>query len=90
MRCDLEIYVLKEIGSAGPWPGPGVVRHQKNDFMKKLKELKIDAVISGNGGCGLCTPKEMGSCMESKANATDTADSIAIVQTADNSTHHIV
>ena len=60
---DARIYVLKEIGSAGPWPGPGVVRHQKNDFMKKLKELKIDAVISGNGGCGLCTPKEMGSCI---------------------------
>ena len=48
---DAQIYVLKEIGSAGPWPGPGVVRHQKNDFMKKLKELQIDAVISGNGGC---------------------------------------
>ena len=57
------IYVLKEIGSAGPWPGPGVVRQQKDEFMRKLKSLKIDAVISGNGGCGLCTPKEMGSCI---------------------------
>jgi hypothetical protein len=58
-----KIYVLSEIGSAGPWPGPGVVRQQKDEFMRKLRELKVDAVISGNGGCGLCTPKEMGSCI---------------------------
>ena len=25
--------------------------------------MKVDAVISGNGGCGLCTPKEEGSCI---------------------------
>jgi len=61
--ADAKVYLLKEIGSAGPWPGPGVVRQQKDDFVRKLKELKIDAVISGNGGCGLCTPKEMGSCI---------------------------
>ena len=60
---DVKIYVLKEIGSAGPWPGPGVIRQQKDEFIRKLKELRIDAVISGNGGCGLCTPKEMGSCI---------------------------
>ncbi|MBQ7206594.1 MAG: hypothetical protein IJS01_02220 [Lentisphaeria bacterium] len=58
-----KVFVLGEIGSAGPWPGPGVIRKQKDDFVRKLKELKIDAVISGNGGCGLCTPKEMGSCI---------------------------
>ena len=58
-----KIYVLSEIGSAGPWPGPGVIRQQKDDFIRNLKRLKIDAVISGNGGCGLCTPKEMGSCI---------------------------
>lgn len=57
------VYVLSEIGSAGPWPGPGVVREQKDAFVTKLKEMKVDAVISGNGGCGLCTPKEMGSCI---------------------------
>ncbi len=57
------VLVLSEIGSAGPWPGPGVVREQKDEFVKKLKEMKVDAVISGNGGCGLCTPKEMGSCI---------------------------
>ena len=57
------VYVLNEIGSAGPWPGPGVVREQKDAFVEKLKKLHVDAVISGNGGCGLCTPKEMGSCI---------------------------
>ncbi|MBO5822527.1 MAG: hypothetical protein J6R86_05900, partial [Lentisphaeria bacterium] len=60
---DAKIYVLKEIGSAGPWPGPGVIRRQKDEFVQNLKQFKIDAVISGNGGCGLCTPKEMGSCI---------------------------
>lgn len=58
-----KIYVLSEIGSAGPYPRPGVVRRQKDEFVRKLQELKIDAVISGNGGCGLCTPKETGSCI---------------------------
>ena len=64
---DTTIYVLKEIGSAGPWPRPGAVRQQKDDFVRKLLELKIDAVISGNGGCGLCTPKEMGSCIAAES-----------------------
>ena len=58
-----KVILLSEIGSAGPWPGPGVVRRQKDDFVRKLRECKVDAVISGNGGCGLCTPKEMGSCI---------------------------
>lgn len=58
-----KVYVLNEIGSAGPWPGPGVIRQQKDEFVQNLKRLKVDAVISGNGGCGLCTPKEMGSCI---------------------------
>lgn len=55
------VYVLSEIGSAGVYPGPGVKRKSVEDFKNKLKELGIDAVISGNGGCGLCTPKEAGS-----------------------------
>ena len=58
-----KVYVLNEIGSAGPWPGPGVIRRQKDEFVRNLKQRKVDAVISGNGGCGLCTPKEMGSCI---------------------------
>ena len=34
---------------------------QNKDFQEKLKEYKVDAVISGNCGCGLCTVKEAGS-----------------------------
>ncbi len=57
------VLLLNEIGSAGPYPQPGVKRKQKEDFEHNLKEMKVDAVISGNGGCGLCTPKEEGSCI---------------------------
>ena len=57
------VYLLSEIGSAGPYPRPGVVRREKDEFQRKLKEFKVDAVVSGNGGCGLCTPKETGSCI---------------------------
>jgi hypothetical protein len=56
-----KVLLLEEIGSGGPFPGPGVVRQAKDDFQRKLKEMGVDAVISGNGGCGLCTPKETGS-----------------------------
>lgn len=58
-----KVLLLNEIGSAGVWPGPGVVRQAKDEFQRKLKEYNVHAVISGNGGCGLCTPKEMGSCI---------------------------
>ena len=34
---------------------------QNKEFQQKLKEYKVDAVISGNCGCGLCTVKEAGS-----------------------------
>ena len=56
-----KVILLDEIGSAGSYPGPGVIRQAKDDFQKKLKALGVQAVISGNGGCGLCTPKETGS-----------------------------
>ena len=62
-----KVYLLSEIGSAGPWPRPGVVRREKDEFQRKLREFKIDAVVSGNGGCGLCTPKETGSCIAAEA-----------------------
>ena len=58
-----KVYLLNEIGSAGPYPRPGVVRREKDEFQRRLKEFHVDAVISGNGGCGLCTPKEAGSCI---------------------------
>lgn len=58
---DAKVYVLSEIGSAGVYPGPGIRRRSVEDFQARLRELGVDAVISGNGGCGLCTPKEAGS-----------------------------
>lgn len=62
-----KVYLLGEIGSAGPYPRPGVVRREKDEFQLKLKAFKVDAVVSGNGGCGLCTPKETGSCIAAEA-----------------------
>lgn len=58
-----KVITMDEIGSAGPYPAPGVTRKRKEDFEAKLKSMHVDAVISGNGGCGLCTPKETGSCI---------------------------
>lgn len=58
-----KVLLLDEIGSAGVYPAPGITRKSKDVFQRKLKELGVDAVISGNCGCGLCTPKEVGSCI---------------------------
>lgn len=58
-----KVLLLDEIGYSGPYPAPGIQRKQKDEFERKLKEFGVDAVISGNGGCGLCTPKETGSCI---------------------------
>ena len=62
-----KVYLLNEIGLAGPYPRPGVVRREKDEFQKRLREYGVDVVISGNGGCGLCTPKEVGSCIAAEA-----------------------
>lgn len=56
-----KVIMLSEIGSGGPFPGPGVKREANEEFQRNLKEMGVQAVISGNGGCGLCTPKETGS-----------------------------
>ena len=45
-----KVILLDEIGIAGPYPAPGVTRKAKEEFQAKLKEMKVDAVISGNGG----------------------------------------
>lgn len=58
-----KVILLDEIGISGPYPAPGVKRKQHEAFKQKLTEMGVDAVISGNGGCGLCTPKETGSCI---------------------------
>ena len=39
-----KVYLLSEIGSAGPYPRPGVVRREKDEFQRKLKEFKVDAI----------------------------------------------
>ena len=60
---DAKVILQDEIGNAGLYPVPGTFRRDKEEFQRKLKAMKVDAVISGNGGCGLCTPKEAGSCI---------------------------
>lgn len=57
------VILLDEIGYAGVYPAPGVTRRAKDEFQQRLREMHVDAVISGNCGCGLCTPKEVGSCI---------------------------
>ncbi len=57
------VILMDEIGSAGVYPAPGVTRRAKEEFQARLRSMHVDAVISGNCGCGLCTPKETGSCI---------------------------
>lgn len=57
-----KIYMLQEVGSGGPYSVFGQ-SSQTVKFQNKLKELGVDAVISGNCGCGLCTTKESGSAI---------------------------
>lgn len=58
-----KVLLSEEIGSAGVYPAPGVTRRAKEEFQTRLRDLGVDAVVSGNCGCGLCTPKEVGSCI---------------------------
>ena len=57
---DVTVYSFGEVGVAGPYSVFGQSQQTKN-FQKRLQELGVDAVISGNCGCGLCTTKECGS-----------------------------
>ncbi len=52
-----------ELPIAGPYPAPGITRQAVERFRQRLIDLGVDAVIAGNGGCGICTPKETGSCI---------------------------
>lgn len=56
---DSKVYLFDDIGAAGPFSVFGTTDKTKA-FQKKLKQLKVDAVITGNCGCGLCTTKETG------------------------------
>lgn len=55
-----KIYYMQEVGSGGPYSVFGQSAQTKA-FQARLQELEVDAVISGNCGCGLCTTKEAGS-----------------------------
>lgn len=52
-------YMTEEIGKSGTF-NPNSISDKSMEFQQKLKEYKIDAVISGNCGCGICTVKETG------------------------------
>ncbi|MBP5621900.1 MAG: hypothetical protein J6X44_07790 [Thermoguttaceae bacterium] len=54
------LFMFQEVGTGGPYSVFGQSA-QTRAFQNKLRELHIDAVISGNCGCGLCTTKETGS-----------------------------
>ena len=54
-----KIYMFDDIGQAGPYSVFGQTEKTRV-FQDKLKELKVDALIVGNCGCGLCTTKETG------------------------------
>lgn len=56
---DAKIFMFNDIGQAGPFSVFGATEKTKA-FQEKLKALKIDAVVTGNCGCGLCTTKETG------------------------------
>ena len=56
---DSKVYLFDDIGASGPFSVFGTTEKTKA-FQEKLKQLKVDAVITGNCGCGLCTTKETG------------------------------
>ncbi len=58
-----KVIMSDELPIAGPYPAPGIARPSTELFRQHLIGLKVDAVIAGNGGCGICTPKETGSCI---------------------------
>lgn len=57
-----KVYMFQDVGVGGPYSVFGQTAQTKA-FQSRLKELGIDAVISGNCGCGLCTVKESGSAI---------------------------
>lgn len=58
-----KVITVEHVGMAGVYPAPGITRRSKDQFQAKLKEYGVDAVITGNCGCGLCTQKECGSAI---------------------------
>ncbi|MBQ7210666.1 MAG: hypothetical protein IJS05_07230 [Paludibacteraceae bacterium] len=64
---NVRVLLTDEMGYAGPYPGMGIDRQQAIEFKQKLIEHNVDAVIAGNGGCGICTPKETGSAIAAES-----------------------
>ncbi len=58
-----KVVTVEQVGMAGVYPAPGITRRSKELFQAKLKEYGVDAVITGNCGCGLCTQKECGAAI---------------------------
>lgn len=52
-------YMTDEIGKSGTF-NPNSISDKSKEFQKNIKAYGIDAVISGNCGCGICTVKETG------------------------------
>ncbi|MCM1403962.1 MAG: hypothetical protein NC133_00410 [Prevotella sp.] len=72
---NVTIYMFNQVGTAGNFAVPTKnvgddeqesqtkTNTQVQKFQNKLIELGVDAVICGNGGCGICTMKETGSAI---------------------------
>ena len=56
------IYFMEEIGKSGTY-NPTKPSDKSKEFQKKLVDWGVDAVISGNCGCGICTVKETGNAL---------------------------
>ena len=57
-----KIYFMDEIGKGGTF-NPLNPSAKSKEFQQKLINLGVDAVISGNCGCGICTVKETGNAL---------------------------
>lgn len=55
-------YYMDEIGKGGTF-NPNNQSAQSKEFQQKLVAYGVDAVISGNCGCGICTVKETGNAL---------------------------
>ena len=60
------IYFMEEIGKGGSY-NPINPSEQTKEFQRRLIEYGVDAVISGNCGCGICTVKETGNGLAAEA-----------------------
>lgn len=60
------IYFMEEIGKGGSY-NPANPSEQTLEFQARLRQKGVDAVISGNCGCGICTVKETGNALAAEA-----------------------